>query len=145
MRGVCGLGRVAYEASECLCRAVRLIVESCPHLFSHIDLDRVYCVSSRGASTLAVARVYGLGGPWRAVGFKPSYLIEAVSEGFSRLTPRGRVEVLAHELLHIPSTFSGALRPHGRLVNEKRVREIIKCLESKGALRGVEKALKRCP
>ena len=139
------MGRVIYEASECICRAVKLIVEACHDAFSHIDLDRIYCVSSRGASTLAVARIYGLGGPWSAVGFKPSYLIEAVSERFSRLTIRGRVEVLAHELLHIPSTFSGALRPHGRLVNGRRVREVIRCLESKGALKRVEEILRGCP
>ena len=139
------MGRVVYEASECICKAVRLIVESCPHLFPHVDLDRVYCVSSRGASTLAIARIYGLGGPWRAVGFKPSYLIEVVYEKFSRLTPRGKVEVLAHELLHIPSTFSGALRPHGKLVNGRMVRGVVKCLESKGALRRVEEAVRGCP
>jgi len=115
--------RIRYEEAGDVCEMVKRILAT--GVLPHVDPGRVYCVRSRGARTRAVARIYGVPGPWVAVGFEPGYVIEVVSERFDGLSCRGKLETIVHELLHIPYTFSGALRPHGRLVNGRRVRKIL--------------------
>ncbi len=134
----------AYEALPCLCEAVKLLASACS-ILSHIDPSRVYCVVSRGSSSRAYARIHGLSRAWTAVGVGPAYLIEVVYERFARLTPRGRLRVLIHELLHIPYTFSGALRPHGALVSGQAVSRVLSCLEEKGLTAAAESGLSLCP
>ncbi len=138
------MARVAYARADCLCKAVEVIVRACEDL-SYIDYERVYCVASKGSKSRALARIHGLSIAWTIVGVGPAYLIEVISERFTRLTPKEKLEVVIHELLHIPRTFSGALRPHGRLVNNRSVRRIVECLESKGAANTVESLLEACP
>ncbi len=138
------MARVVYERADCLCRAIEVIVEACEEL-SHIDYGRLYCVASRGSRSRALVRIHGLSMAWAAVGVGPAYLVEVLTERFTKLTPREKLEVVVHELLHIPKTFSGALRPHGRLVNNKAVKRIIRCLESKAVASKVESLLEACP
>lgn len=133
-----------YVRADCICRVVDAVVASCGEL-AHIDSSRVYCVASMGSRSRAVARIHGLSRAWAVVGVGPAYLIEVVSEAFNRLGPRDKLRVIIHELLHIPKTFSGALRPHGRHVNEAEVSRIVKCLESSGAAEQAEKILDSCP
>lgn len=119
--------RVRYELAPDVCEAVRAILES--GILPHIDPERVYCVRSRGSRGRAAARIYGTPGPWVAVmGRNPGYVIEVVSEKFDKLPPREKLEILIHELLHIPKTFSGALRPHGKLVNGRKVAWLVRRL-----------------
>ncbi len=119
--------RVRYKPAPDICDAVKAILES--GVLPHIDPKRIYCVRSRGSKGKAVARIYGMPGPWVTVlGGNPGYVIEVVSEKFDGLPPREKLEILIHELLHIPRTFSGALRPHGRLVNGRKVAGILRRL-----------------
>ena len=116
--------RVRYELAPDVCDAVKAILES--GVLPHIDPKRIYCVRSRGSKGKAVARIYGMPGPWVAVlRENPGYVIEVVSEKFDGLDAEEKLRILLHELLHIPRTFSGALRPHGRLVNAKAERELL--------------------
>ncbi|MCE4600045.1 MAG: metallopeptidase [Desulfurococcales archaeon] len=111
--------RVRYERADDVCEAIKLILSM--GLLPHIDPSRIHCVRSRGSSTRVVARIYGLPRPWIVAGLEPGYVIEVVSERFDSLDCRGKLKTLLHELLHIPKTFSGALRPHGRYVNSRVV------------------------
>ncbi|MCE4602142.1 MAG: metallopeptidase [Desulfurococcales archaeon] len=114
-------GRIRYEEAPEVCAIVNIL--SSMEEFGHVDTSRVYCVRSWGSRSRAVARIYGLPGPWATV-LGPGYVIEVISERFYRLSLEERVKTIIHELLHIPSTFSGGLRPHGRLVNGRVVGRI---------------------
>ena len=130
------MGRIRYEEAPDVCRLVDAVLST--GLFPHVRRERVWCVRSRGARTMAVARIYGLPRVWVVVGFEPGYVIEVVSERFDGLSCRAKLETIIHELLHIPYTFSGALRPHGKYVNGRRVRRMLREVERRlGGLSGI--------
>ena len=73
----------------------------------------VHCFRSTNSHARAYARIWGLGQIWQiALGQRPAYIIEVLSENFDKLSFRRKDEVLLHELAHIPKNFSGALKPH---------------------------------
>jgi len=79
----------------------------------HIDRDRVAVVRNLDSSSYAYARIYALPRPIAiAFDIPPIYAIEVIARRFSSLSCREKLKVLVHELMHIPTTFSGALRPH---------------------------------
>lgn len=82
---------------------------------SWIDLNRVYCLRSTNSTARAYARIWGMGRIWQeTLGIPPSYCLEVISEKFDPLPKDRQIEVLFHELAHIPRNFSGALLPHTR-------------------------------
>lgn len=79
----------------------------------HVKVPQVACIRSFGSKSRARARIWAFPSIWQeALGLKPSYVIEVLAEKFDRLPFDEQTKVLIHELLHIPKTFSGALRPH---------------------------------
>lgn len=79
----------------------------------HITSDRIFCVRSYKSKARAYARIWGLSRVFQiAAGYKPTYVIEVLSEHFDKLDDERKTRVLIHELLHIPKTFSGALLSH---------------------------------
>lgn len=81
--------------------------------FEHIDSQRLICFRSFGSKSRANARIWALPRIWQmALSVKPHYVIEILSERFDKMNSDDKTRVLIHELLHIPKTFSGALRPH---------------------------------
>ena len=81
--------------------------------FTHVDPSRIFCVRGYGSTSEAWARIWGLPSLWQQVlGTRPAYVVEIIEPEFSRLPPAEQDRVLIHELLHIPRTFSGAIRPH---------------------------------
>lgn len=79
----------------------------------HIDPERIKCFRSYGSKSRAYARVWSLPRVWqKALGVRPHYVIEVLSEHFDSLAPEEQTKTLIHELLHIPKTFSGSTRPH---------------------------------
>ncbi len=130
--------RIRYEPAPDVCRVIPLIVESAPQSLSHVDPGLVRCVRSWGSSSRAIARIYGMPRAWiAALGWNPGYVIEVLHEKYDRLPPERKLEVLVHELLHIPKGMGGGLRPHGRLVNSRRVRMVIREIRSRGTLRSI--------
>ncbi len=101
---------------------------------SYIDPSRIHCVKSTGAKTRAIARIYGLPGAWIAAGLKPGYVIEVIAERFYSLPPEERVKIIIHELLHVPRTFSGALRPHNPYVSDARVERLYRLAQKRLAI-----------
>ena len=101
--------------------------------FDHVDTSRVVCVRSYGTKTNANARIWGLPKIWqKALGIKPYYVIEVVHENFDKLSYDEQTKTLIHELLHIPKTFSGGLRPHryfGQRIDSRRVQRLFKKLK----------------
>ena len=83
-----------------------------PHIGAK-NAKRIVCFRSYGSSSRARARIWSLPRIWqKALKVKPHYCIEMLSEKFDKLSETDQTKVLIHELLHIPKTFSGALRPH---------------------------------
>lgn len=79
----------------------------------YIDKNRVAVVRNLDSSSYAYARIYALPRPIAiAFDLSPTYVIEVIDHRFSILSCREKVRILIHELMHIPTTFSGALRPH---------------------------------
>ncbi|HIQ10362.1 MAG TPA: metallopeptidase [Pyrodictium sp.] len=97
--------------------------------FKHIYTERVRVVCSQGSRSTATARIWGLPKPFAiAYGVPPCYVIEVLDERFWNLSCEERVAVLVHELLHIPKTFSGGLRPHGKWASKSNIRGLVEKL-----------------
>ncbi len=131
------MGKVKFERDTSLESLVARIVEVLG--LEYIDPSRVRVVRSRGARTRAYARIYGLPRPFtEAYDFKPCYVVEVVSENFDPLPFKEKVRILIHELLHIPKTFSGALRPHrwNRSLEAKLTRKVLAALKPREATQG---------
>ena len=81
--------------------------------FRHINVNQIVGVRSFGSKSRARARIWAFPIIWQeALGLKPHYVIEVLAEKFDHLSENDQKQILIHELLHIPKTFSGALRPH---------------------------------
>ncbi|MGQ9744232.1 MAG: putative metallopeptidase [Candidatus Bathycorpusculaceae bacterium] len=99
--------------------------------FFNVVPQFVYCVRSKGSkSRRTVARIHGLGRIWQeALNLPPYYIIEVISERFDKLSEAEKDKTLIHELLHIPSVFSGGFRPHKGYVEREIVEKLHKQLE----------------
>jgi len=80
--------------------------------FRHVNAQRLFAVRTYGSRANALARIWGLSGIFqRALGLPAAYVVEVLHPAFDRLSRAEQDRVLIHELLHIPTTFSGSLRP----------------------------------
>ena len=104
-------------------RRLRALVELLE--FSHIDPERIHCIRSRGSTSQAYARIWELPRVWQnALRVEPQYIVEVLEEHFAGEPDEEQDKILIHELLHIPKTFSGALRNHrghGEPINNRTV------------------------
>ncbi|MBM4340173.1 MAG: metallopeptidase [Deltaproteobacteria bacterium] len=93
---------------------------------THIDESRVICLRSRGSgSRRVIARCHGLPRIMQiALGQKPHYIIEILSERFDRLSREDQTKVLIHEVLHIPHSFGGGFRSHKPYVTRAKVQKM---------------------
>lgn len=115
--------KLKYSPAEDVERLARDIVAKLE--MNWIDTRRVKFLRSNGSRGSAVARIYGLPRVFQvAYGVPPLYVVEIVSEKFDKMNFREKVEVVVHELLHIPKSFSGGLRPHRGYVDEQVVHEL---------------------
>lgn len=90
---------------------------------SHIDRGRLHFYRSNGSKSRRVqARIHGMGRIWfDALAMQPHYIIEVISEEYDRLDQPEKEKVVIHELMHIPSRFSGGFVPHKGKINRKSV------------------------
>ncbi|MCS7133761.1 MAG: putative metallopeptidase [Candidatus Caldarchaeum sp.] len=97
---------------------------------SYVDVERIRCVRSYGSSSRnTAARIHSVSKAFlTGFGMKPCYVIEFVAEIFDKLPPSSQDEVIIHELLHIPKSFSGGLLPHGRINFRKDTKTLKKML-----------------
>jgi predicted metallopeptidase len=101
--------------------------------WSHVDTNRVFCIKSAGSKSKYVhARCYSF--PrilQKAFNLKPQYIIEVIAKYYDHLSEEDKYKLVIHELLHIPYTFSGALRNHkGSCRRDQVTRSVVnKCYE----------------
>jgi len=82
--------------------------------YGHVNEFRIICMRSRNATARAYARIWNLPDIWqKALSVGTFYIIEVLTQHYDPLSEEEKEKVIIHELLHIPKTFSGALRPHG--------------------------------
>jgi predicted metallopeptidase len=112
-----------YDAPD-VKRLVSEIVEALG-LF-HIVPQFLFCVRSRGsASKRTIARIHGLGRIWQETISLPTYyVIEVISERYDRLNEEDKEKTVIHELLHIPSGFTGGFRPHRGYIDHEIVENL---------------------
>ncbi len=90
--------------------------------YSHIFLDRIACIVSKGTKTKrTVARIHTLGKAMQlGMSEKPFYVIELM-EPFFKESEEEQTKTLIHELMHIPHNFGGGFRHHKPFVSKKKV------------------------
>ncbi|MCD6408974.1 MAG: metallopeptidase [Candidatus Verstraetearchaeota archaeon] len=117
--------RVKYTSAEDIAAIAKRLVETLN--LAYIDLQRVHFVRSYGSKSLAHARIHALPRIWREIlRLPPQYVIEVISENFDELPREAKEKVVLHELLHIPPSFSGSLRPHKPYVTRGAVEKLYK-------------------
>jgi predicted metallopeptidase len=111
--------------------------------FFHVVPQFLFCFRSKGSkSRRTIARIHGLGKIWQeALSLPSSYVIEVISERYDVLPEEEKEKTLIHELLHIPSGFSGGFRPHKGYVDRETVEHLYRKLQrdravEQGGLRG---------
>mgnify|MGYP000645611375 CR=1 FL=1 len=99
---------------------------------SYIKKDCVFCVRSRGSSSIhTVARIHGLGRIWQeTLNLTPAYIIEVISERYDRLPEEEKDKTLIHELLHIPKGFKGGFRPHKGYITRRKIEQLYRKLKN---------------
>ena len=93
---------------------------------THIDQSRLHFYRSKGSRSRRVqARIHGMGRIWfDALAMQPRYIIEVISEEYDRLATPEKEKVVIHELMHIPSKFSGGFVPHKGKINRRSVEKM---------------------
>lgn len=107
----------------------------------YIDPARVRCVRVTGSRANALARIWGLPPVFqRALRLPAHYVIEFMVPAFDRLRREEQDRVIIHELLHIPRTFSGGIRPESspplrisRRTVEQYYRQYLAAMRGRGA------------
>ncbi|MCD6084972.1 MAG: hypothetical protein J7J20_05465 [Desulfurococcales archaeon] len=106
-------------------KAVRLLIKLLG--LNYINPEKVRVVRSNSKS-MAYARLWGLSKVLQVgLDIKPFYVIELIDRNFSKLDCSEKVRIVVHELMHIPKTFSGHVRPHNE-VFKKELRRYLRVL-----------------
>lgn len=123
---------IQYDLAEDVDLRVKEIIRKLK--MTHIDEDRVICMRSRGSGgRRVIARCHGLPRIMQtALGKKPHYIIEVLSEKFDRLSKEDQTKVLIHEVLHIPHGFGGGFRAHRPYVTTAKVQKMYHELMNEG-------------
>ena len=102
----------------------------------YIDQTRLHYYRSHGSKARRVqARIHGMGRIWfDALGMQPHYIIEVISEEYDRLQQAEREKVIIHELMHIPSRFSGGFVPHRGKITSRSVEKLHRQYQAQNAL-----------
>jgi predicted metallopeptidase len=99
-----------YRAAVDIANRLRRVVQVLS--LRYIDVRRVRCVRVFGSRANALARIWGLPPVFQgALRLTPHYVIEFMVPAFDRLPREEQDRTIIHELLHIPKTFSGGIRP----------------------------------
>ncbi len=101
----------------------------------YIDPKRIVSFRSTGSSSRARARIWSFPKVWQmALNLPAYYVIEVLSQHYDHLSDDDRTRILIHELLHIPSNFSGSLLPHsgrGKRIDARRVESLFQEMKAK--------------
>ena len=94
-------------------KRMAIILEKLQQDFPQVKAENIVCMRSSKAKARAYARIWSLPKIWQsALGVEPHYVIEVLSQHFDKQSDEEKDKTLIHELMHIPKTFSGAIRGH---------------------------------
>jgi len=105
---------------------------------------KIAVIVSKGAKARAYARIYGLPSAIQ-VGhtLPPLYTVEFICEKSLKLSEADLTEVAIHELMHIPEGQRGGLRPHGKKVNAKITRSLLRRVDEE-LMKELQSSIKKC-
>jgi predicted metallopeptidase len=111
-----------YEFAEDLQRKAEEISKI---IFPHIDITRIKCFRSYGTSSRGtIARCHSLEKLLqRALGIRPFYVLEFLSERFDKMSEEDKIRIIIHELMHIPNGFGGGFKHHN-FVNDRNIKKL---------------------
>jgi predicted metallopeptidase len=124
---------IKFFRDESIAEKIKDIVQTLE--MSHVDLNRLVCVRSRGSGARAtIARCYALSKIWQvSLDMQAHYVIEVISERYDKMNDEDKEKVLIHELMHVPFSFGGGFKHHGNYVTRKNVDEMhVKYRKAKG-------------
>ncbi len=115
---------ISYEKAPDVEEVANKIIDALA--LKHVDQARLHFYRSKGSKSKRVqARIHGMGRIWfDALQMQPHYIIEVISEEYDRLAQREKEKVVIHELMHIPSKFSGGFVPHKGRINKRSVEKM---------------------
>jgi predicted metallopeptidase len=117
---------IYYEKAPDVEKVAALVIRALS--LDYVDMSRLHFYRSKGSKARRVqARIHGMGRIWfDALKMQPHYIIEVISEEYDRLDQTEREKVVIHELMHIPSKFSGGFVPHKGKINRRSVEKMHK-------------------
>lgn len=119
---------MAYDLQDKTCEIIDTL------RLEHVNKDRISCIRSRGSrSRRTIARIHTLPKAMQLGMNCGAYYVIEFLERFERLSEDEKVQVIIHELLHIPKTFGGGFRHHD-YVQKKRVKELFETYKQRGKI-----------
>jgi len=95
------------------------------YLGFNFPTERIIGIKSYGSKSKKIlARCWAMSKIFKLAGLEIHYAIEVIGERWDNLSLDEKEKIIIHELLHIPFSFGGGLKPHKGWVTNKRVNKL---------------------
>jgi len=111
---------------------VQELIEDICNVLDIKNKDRIIGVKSYGSKSKRIfARCWAMSKIFTLADIPIYYAIEVLGEKWDKLSRDKKEQIVIHELLHIPKSFGGGLRPHKNFVTYSKVMHLWKLYKQK--------------